>query len=138
MSGCRDTNWPRSRWRKWKTARRAATDRFLPSARRGSGIAASSARKGSNDLKATSESIRSPQTDSDFFTQRNRPLHLPRQDLQSCCIRDSVESVEQPWFALGGFPDDSMHVSARRAMLWVSMTWAANKRDAGENSGHRG
>src|SRR5580700_1994994 len=35
MSGCRDTNWPRSRWRKWKTARRAATDRFCP--RRGAG-----------------------------------------------------------------------------------------------------
>jgi len=41
--------------------------------------------------------IRSPHTDSDFFARRNRPPRLPRQDLESCCIRDSVESVEQPW-----------------------------------------
>ena len=41
--------------------------------------------------------IRSPHTDSDFFARRNRPPRLPRQDLETCCLRDSVESVEQPW-----------------------------------------
>ena len=45
--------------------------------------------------------IRPPQTDSDFFAQRNRPLRLTRHVLENCCISDSLESVEQPW-GVGG------------------------------------
>src|SRR5208283_4993745 len=48
-------------------------------------------------LQGDLRSIRSPHTDSDFFAQRNRPPRFPHQDLENCCIWDSVESVEQPW-----------------------------------------
>src|SRR5271170_4294511 len=67
----------------------------LPSARRGSRILASSESKGSNDFKATSV-IRSPRIDSDFFNLRNPLSLVAPQFTETCCIRDSVQSVEQP------------------------------------------
>ena len=45
--------------------------------------------------------IRSPHTDSDFFRPRNPPPPVAPQNVKSCCIWDSVQSVEQPG-ALGG------------------------------------
>src|SRR5208283_3368714 len=53
--------------------------------------------KGLQGLQGDLPSIRSPHTDSDFFAPRNRPLRLSHQELENCCIWDSVESVEQPW-----------------------------------------
>src|SRR5271169_6941246 len=41
--------------------------------------------------------IRSPHTDSDFFRPRNPPTPVAPQNVESCCIWDSVQSVEQPW-----------------------------------------
>src|SRR5271157_2071004 len=49
--------------------------------------------------------IRSPHTDSDFFRPRNPPPPVAPQNVESCCIWDSVQSVEQPCLgggALGG------------------------------------
>src|SRR5271156_568835 len=40
--------------------------------------------------------IRSPHTDSDFFRPRNPPPPVAPQNVESCCIWDSVQSVEQP------------------------------------------
>src|ERR1700689_5232303 len=68
----------------------------LPSARRGSRILARSESKGSNDFKATSV-IRSPRIDSDFFNLRNPLSLVAPQFAETCCIRDSVQSVEQPY-----------------------------------------
>src|SRR5271166_6363720 len=53
--------------------------------------------QGLQGLQGDLPSIRSPHTDSDFFAPRNRPLRLSHQELENCCIWDSVESVEQPW-----------------------------------------
>src|SRR5271165_3445352 len=53
--------------------------------------------QGLQGLQGDLPSIRSPHTDSDFFASRNRPLRLSHQELENCCIWDSVESVEQPW-----------------------------------------
>src|SRR5271165_3262589 len=52
--------------------------------------------QGLQGLQGDLPSIRSPHTDSDFFAPRNRPLRLSHQELENCCIWDSVESVEQP------------------------------------------
>ena len=41
--------------------------------------------------------IRSPHTDTDFFRPRNPPPPVAPQNVESCCIWDSVQSVEQPW-----------------------------------------
>ena len=41
--------------------------------------------------------IRSPHTDLDFFRPRNPPPPVAPQNVESCCIWDSVQSVEQPW-----------------------------------------
>src|SRR5271167_5175895 len=43
--------------------------------------------------------IRSPHTDSDFFRPRNPPTPVAPQNVESCCIWDSVQCVEQPWGA---------------------------------------
>ena len=40
--------------------------------------------------------IRSPPIDSDFFNLRNPPSPVDPQFVETCCITDSVESVEQP------------------------------------------
>src|SRR5271165_1986884 len=53
--------------------------------------------QGLQGLQGDLPSIRSPHTDSDFFAPRNRPLRLSHQELENCCIWDSVESVEQIW-----------------------------------------
>src|SRR5271157_1206482 len=57
--------------------------------------------QGLQGLQGDLPSIRSPHTDSDFFAPRNRPLRLSHQELENCCIWDSVESVEQPWVRAG-------------------------------------
>ena len=74
---------------------RAATDRVCPRPDAGQGLrraaretAPATSRRPPIDLVA-SHKFR-------LFARRNCPLRLPRQDLESCCIRDSVESVEQP------------------------------------------
>src|SRR5277367_5540338 len=41
--------------------------------------------------------IRSPRIDSDFFRLRNPPPPVAPQNVEWCCIWDSVQSVEQPW-----------------------------------------
>src|SRR5271170_2134120 len=43
--------------------------------------------------------IRSPRIDSDFFRLRNPPPPVAPQNVEWCCIWDSVQSVEQPWLA---------------------------------------
>src|SRR5271167_1085854 len=40
--------------------------------------------------------IRSPRIDSDFFRLRNPPPPVAPQNVEWCCIWDSVQSVEQP------------------------------------------
>src|SRR5208282_542902 len=48
-------------------------------------------------LQGDPRMIRSPHTDSDFFPPRNPPPPVAPQNVESCCIWDSVQSVEQPW-----------------------------------------
>src|SRR6202034_4630901 len=48
-------------------------------------------------LQGDPRMIRSPHTDSDFFRPRNPPPPVAPQNVESCCIWDSVQSVEQPW-----------------------------------------
>ena len=54
-------------------------------------------KKGIQRLQGDLRLIRPPHRDSDFFRLRNRPLLLAHHYVGSCCIRDSVKSVEQPW-----------------------------------------
>src|SRR5277367_6082798 len=44
--------------------------------------------------------IRSPRIDSDFFRLRNPPPPVAPQNVEWCCIWDSVQSVEQPCTAI--------------------------------------
>src|SRR5271168_5205839 len=47
-------------------------------------------------LQGDPRMIRSPHTDSDFFRLRNPPPPVAPQNVEWCCIWDSVQSVEQP------------------------------------------
>src|SRR5271156_366947 len=48
-------------------------------------------------LQGDPRMIRSPRIDSDFFRLRNPPPPVAPQNVEWCCIWDSVQSVEQPW-----------------------------------------
>src|SRR5271166_636579 len=73
--------------------------------------------QGLQGLQGDLPSIRSPHTDSDFFAPRNRPLRLSHQELENCCIWDSVESVEQPWAAPGPAAAGAAQRARRRSSL---------------------
>src|ERR1700683_2868349 len=97
MSGRHDTNWPRSRWRKWKTATRAATDRVCP--RRGAGRGLwRAARETAQRLQGALRSIRSPHTDSDFFARRNRPVAFRINPLETVASGTQWRALNSPAF----------------------------------------
>ena len=67
--------------------------------------------------------IRSPHTDSDFFRPRNPPPPVAPQNVESCCIWDSVQSVEQPWSFLWIAPvaADELQLQATLAKYFLQV-----------------
>ncbi len=77
--------------------------------------------------------IRSPHTDSDFFRPRNPPTPVAPQNVESCCIWDSVQCVEQPWTEPAQRADQEKEL--REAIIQICISRGAEEAGVGVDEG---